>query len=92
MLDEATVSADLLREDDASAWDFLLEQIHTKWPDATRDAVAETINYAFIFNTNGKVPTDLPVFSKIDLKKALRSIKKLQMKTALGALPIGLKD
>jgi len=90
-LEQAIVAIDLLREDNQPAWNFLLENITKKWPELTKETVAKNLSVDFVINTDESLPDSLPIFDKVAFKKSIKNLKKLQVKTSLKPLPVGLK-
>jgi uncharacterized protein (TIGR04141 family) len=92
LLEQAATTANLLREDNKQAWDFLLAEINQKWPELTKQSISKDLNIVFVINTDTALPQALPVFDKIAYKKTSKIIKKLQIEVSIQPLATGLKD
>lgn len=83
LLIQAAISADLLRENDQRAWDFLLTRVQQKWPGVHKEQLEHNLGYVIAIAANNDLPANLPIFSKIALKKAARHMKKLGFKVEI---------
>jgi uncharacterized protein (TIGR04141 family) len=91
-LEQAVVVTDLLREENAQVWKFLLENINQKWPELDQATIAKKLSVVFVLNSDQELPDALPLFDKVALKKSAKALKKLQVNTSLRSVPVGLKD
>lgn len=85
---QASVSADLLREDDKKAWEFLIDKLNDKWPALSKESINHGLGYVFAIGDNREIPQELPVFSKIALRKTIKTIQKLGYKAEIKRIRI----
>jgi uncharacterized protein (TIGR04141 family) len=91
-LEQAVTVTDLLREENAEAWKFLLERLKQKWPEIDEATVSKNLSVVFVVNSDQEIPDALPVFDKVAFKKSTKALKKLQIKTSLQKISVGLKN
>lgn len=90
LCEQATQTANLLREESDEAWSFLENFLKEKSLPFSKSGISKSLNIAFFINSEEALPDSFAFFDALAYKRMQKNLQKLQIPVAIKAIATGL--